>query len=153
MKGDIMKKEHIIHAIEAAETYHEEQLDKVARLIKGEKIENPTPISKEACKFGKWLYGEAKDIQSILGLQFYDNMEIMHGFWHSEYKKIYDIFYDLDKNIVLSFLFGNRRKVEADMLKKAQEYFEELQSITQNLLKALHVSKKRVLVLSESFFL
>jgi hypothetical protein len=147
-----MTKLHIIHAIESAETYHEEQLNKVAMLLDGKDIENPTPTNKEECNFGKWLYGDAKEIQNILGLQFYDNIELMHGFWHSEYQKIYEIFYDVEKNSILKFLFGNRKNVKPEMLQKAKEYYKELQAITKNLLKALYVSKKRVLALSESFF-
>jgi len=147
-----MTKLHIIHAIENAESYHEEQLQKVARLLNGEKINNVTPIEKESCEFGKWLYGEGTEIKTILGLKFYENIEIMHTFWHREYKKIYEIFYDVKKNIVMKLLFGNRNKVTDEMLEEAKEYFKELQAITQNLLKALYVSKKRVLALSEGYF-
>jgi len=147
-----MTKLHIIHAIESAESYHEEQLQKVAKLLDGQKVDNPTPANKEECNFGKWLYGDATKIQNLLGLQFYDNIELMHGFWHREYQKIYEIFYDVDKNAILTFLFGNRKDVDEAMLQKAKEYYKELQAITENLLKALYVSKKRVLALSESFF-
>ncbi len=147
-----MTKLHIIHAIESAESYHEEQLQKVSMLLEGKKIKNPTPLSKEACNFGKWLYSEAKDIQKIIGSQFYDNIELMHGFWHTEYKKIYEIFYDSEKNSIMTFLFGNRKNVKPEMLQRAKEYYQELQEITHNLLKALNVSKRRVLALGESSF-
>ena len=147
-----MTRLNIIHAIEEAESYHEEQLQKVAKLLEGKRVDKPTPLDKEACNFGKWLYGDAKKIQNLIGAQFYDNIELMHGFWHAQYRKIYEIFYDVHRNAIMTFLFGNRKSVDPQMLQKAQEYFQELQNITQNLLKALYISKKRILALSENMF-
>jgi len=148
-----MTKADIIKAIEVLEIYHKEQLSKIAQLIDGYKVKNLTPLNKEECEFGRWLYGEGKSIESLLGLQFYNNIELMHSFWHDEYKKIYEIFYDTKKNTLLKFCFGCRKKsISGEMSKKAKEYFRELQAITQNLLKALTVSKTRLLALNESAF-
>ena len=83
-----MTKKQILHAIEHAYEYHVEQMEKVTLLVEGNKVKNPTPRMKNECDFGKWLYGDASRIKRLLGIQFYDEMELIHEFWHIQYKKI-----------------------------------------------------------------
>jgi hypothetical protein len=147
-----MTKLDIIHTIEDAEIYHQEQLQKVSRLLGGEKLKNLTPVDKDTCNFGVWLYTDGRLVEKLLGLQLYENMELMHTFWHAEYKKIYEIFYDTKKHRILTFFVGNKRQVSSVMLQKAKVHFLELQEITKNLLKALYVVKKRVLALGDNCF-
>jgi hypothetical protein len=142
-----MKKKDVIYVLENAERYHKEQLEKVARLLQGKKEKKLTPLNKEACEFGKWLYGEGRVIETMLGLQFYDNIELMHAFWHNEYAKIYNLLFDTQKNRIVSFFLGNKKHLSATTMQEVQHHFQELQEITKNLLKALSVAKKRILAL------
>lgn len=147
-----MTKKQILHAIEHAYEYHTEQMEKVTLLIEGKKVKNPTPRMKDECEFGKWLYGDASRIKRLLGIQFYNEMEIIHEFWHIQYEKIYNIYYNDEEDGLLTKLFGNRRKLSEDEREEVRGYYKELSRATDDLLDALSASKRRIIALKEYIF-
>jgi len=148
----VMTKKEILHAIEHAYEYHTQQMEKVSLLIEGKKVKNPTPRMKNECEFGKWLYGDASRFKRLLGIQFYNDMEIIHEFWHIQYEKIYTIYYGDEEERLLTKLFGNRRRLSKEEYEEVRKYYKELRRATDDLLEALTASTRRILALKEYIF-
>ena len=134
----------MIETIEEAEQYHEKELQKVAHFLTHKESSELSLPNKKSCEFQKWLDRYAEVIAEVLGEDSYKNIEIMHTFWHTEYKKLYETLYDTQKNRFFTILFGNRRTLDDRELKQAQHHYEELKEITNNLLKALNTLKTKV---------
>jgi hypothetical protein len=147
-----MIKKHVLAAIENVIEYHTEQMEKIEQLVNGESVKKLAPVSKFDCEFGKWIYGDAQRIQTVLGIQFYENVTVMHEYWHIEYGKIHDIFYDDEESGLLSKIFGNRRKVTAKELAQARGDYKKLTRTSDDILEALTASKRRVLALKNESF-
>jgi hypothetical protein len=147
-----MKKKDVIEAIDHAYEYHVEQMEKVTLLVKGDKVKNMPPKEKDECEFGHWLYGSAKRIKRLLGIQFYSNMELIHEFWHIQYEKIYDVYYKDKKDRILTKLLGSRRRLSKEEFEEVQHYYKDIKRATKDLLGALDASKRRIIALKESVF-
>jgi hypothetical protein len=147
-----MKKKDVLKAIEHAQEYHLEQMEKVSLLVAGKKVKNPTPRIKDECEFGKWLYGDASHIKTLLGLQFYKNMELIHEYWHIQYEKIYDIYYSDEEEGILTKLLGHLRGLTPEERELVDEYYNALEQATDDLLDALNSSKRRIIALKEYVF-
>lgn len=147
-----MNKEETLESINKAIESHKNQMQKIEAMIDGAKVNNPTAVSKTECAFGKWLYNEDNRIQKILGSQFYNNVENLHSQWHLEYKRIFDIFQNTQKKGFFSKMIGSGsiNSMEQD---KARLYHSELLDTTENLLKALESSQRRISALSDTKFI
>jgi hypothetical protein len=146
-----MNKSKSLDAIENARKSHELQMAKIEALIFGKKVENPTAVAKTQCEFGKWLYNQDNRVKEILGALFYTEIETLHGKWHSEYLRIFEIFFKDKKPSFLSVFTGGS-KIQAMDIDKAKFYYSELQVTTNELLKILASSQRRISALSESKF-
>ncbi|WP_457748691.1 CZB domain-containing protein [Sulfurimonas sp.] len=146
-----MNKEQTITAIEAARKAHIEQMDKIKFLLAGKEVDNLTPVSKIKCTFGQWLYGDDESVKSILGVQFYENLDTIHETWHMQYAKIHAIFIREKKEGFFSKIFGVH-KIDALELERAKVYYKDLEEATKELLRILDTSQRRVQALSESKF-
>jgi hypothetical protein len=146
-----MNKEETIEALENAKKLHIQQMDKIKALIQGEEIENPTPVGKMECDFGKIFYGKKDDFFHILGAQFYEKLDLLHEKWHIDYVKINTLFFQEKKGGFFSKLIGSNKINPLDY-DKAKLYFVELSSITEELLRLLDASLRRVGALSDSKF-
>ncbi len=107
-----MDKEKTLASIQNARRAHEAQMSKIKATINGERVENPTAVSKTKCDFGIWLYDDENHLRNILGSLFYDNMEVLHGKWHSEYLRIFEIFFQEQKKVFLQKYLGQLRLVK-----------------------------------------
>lgn len=147
-----MDKIQTIEAIVNAKKAHEIQMKKIEALLNGKEVENPTAVLKTECDFGKWLYAE-NNLKSILGSQFYNNLENLHARWHIEYSRLFEIFFKgKKKSGLLSKMFGSG-KVGGMELDKAHLYYSELEATTKELLKAISSSQRRLEALREEKFL
>ena len=146
-----MDKAKTLESIQGARKALESQMDKIKTAINGGSVENPTALSKVKCEFGKWLYDENNHLRDILGSLFYDKLDILHSRWHSEYFKIFEICFKKEKQGFFSEMFG-ASKVSDMELDKAKLYYVELEVTTQELLKALSSSERRLSALQESKF-
>jgi len=146
-----MEKQLILEAIENAKTLHLQQMHKIENLIKGKEVEDPTPIAKTECLFGKFLYDDQNELYQMLGEQFFHKLDILHEQWHKQYFKIYNIYFNKSGGGFISKLFGSKKidPLDAD---KAKLYFVELREITDELIHAIDVSKRRLTALSASKF-
>ncbi|WP_457743666.1 CZB domain-containing protein [Sulfurimonas sp.] len=146
-----MTKSQSLEAIDHVRIAHLEQMDKIeVAVVYGQHVDNPTSVSKMKCDFGKWLYGEENSsIQTLLGAQFYEKLDLMHERWHNEYSKIYDMLFKEKKQGLFSTIF-NKNKIDSLTMDKVTTYYVELQVITKELLNILDKSKRRMEALNES---
>ena len=148
-----MDKTRTLESISSVRMAHQSQMKKIVMLIDGQKVDNPTAVSKTQCEFGKWLYAKDSNLKRIIGALFYDNLEIAHAKWHSEYTRLFKIFFKNElKQGFFSKLMGNPKISDMEM-DKAKLYYSELSATTQELLKALDACERRVIALSESKFI
>ncbi len=119
-----MNKIQTLEAIVDARNFHLYEMEKIALVIGGEKIDNPTAVSKTKCAFGQWLYADENQLKKILGALFYNNLELIHAQWHNEYINIFKIFFKDEKKSFFSKLIG--AKVDDMEIDKAKLYFREL---------------------------
>ncbi len=146
-----MNKDLTLEAINSARDSHMSQLDKIQALIDGEEITNPTTVSYTKCTFGLWLYDKNNNIENILGENFYQQIEQLHIKWHGEYSRIFDIFFTNRKKGFFAKILGHSN-VDEKELDRAKLYYSELQETTQNLLRILASSQRRIAALSETKF-
>ena len=151
MRLNDMNKQETINANEHAREAHIGQMAKVKSLIEGKQVDNLTPISKIKCEFGQWLYGDRERVKSVLGVQFYENLDTAHEAWHVQYSKIHAIFVHEKDEGFFSKIFGTH-KVNALEVEKAKVYYKDLELATKNLLRVLDASQRRVQALSEAKF-
>jgi len=146
-----MDKEKTIEAICNARKAHENQMKKIVTLLNGKEINNPTAVLKTECSFGKWLYSDDNNLKEILGAIFYNNLETLHAKWHVEYSRLFDIFFKNKKSGLFSKIFGTD-KIEEMEIDKAKVYYSELKVTTEELLKAMASSLRRLEALREDKF-
>lgn len=146
-----MNKEQTLQALQNAKRYHIEQMEKIADLLSHKKIKKPTPLGKTECDFGKILYGNRDHFFSILGAQFYQNLDLFHEQWHKEYAKIYKLFFEQKEPGLFSKFLG-KSSIDPLVYDKAKLYYLELQSVTNELLRLLDVSLRRAEALSDAKF-
>jgi len=147
-----MTKSQTLEAIERARSAHIEQMKKIDLMLRGMRVENPTTVSKMECPFGKWLYGAQKDfIVSILGLQFYEDLDKAHEAWHMEYAKIYALLIPKKKEGLFAKVF-QKEKIDTLSIDKAKTYYVDLEANTKQLLKMLEKSQRRMMATKEEKF-
>jgi hypothetical protein len=147
-----MDKNQTLEAMLKARKSHETQMTKIEAALNGERVENPTSVSKRSCNFGKLLYTEENHMEEILGELFYDRLEKAHAQWHLEYARIYNIFYKEEKKGFFSSLLGSSQKVDGLELDKAKLYYLELEETTKELLNVFGSCERRVSAMSEAKF-
>jgi hypothetical protein len=142
-------KENYISNIEKARDTHLTQMAKLDLIVSGSSIKDPIPLEKTQCPFGQWLYGE-KNLKEILGAQMYEKIEKTHELWHTQYAKIYDIFFKEQNSGFLSKIFKHKpTQMELD---KAKAYYGDLKEITDELLSLLLSCERRIRALNDSKF-
>ncbi len=146
-----MNKQETLEALQSAKRYHLDQMEKIEDLLSHKNITNPTPLAKTECEFGKILYGNRDDFYSIVGAQFYEKLDFYHEQWHKEYLKIYKLFFEHKEQGMFSKLLG-KSSVDPLAYDKAKLYYVELQSVTNELLRFLDASLRRVEALSDAKF-
>ena len=146
-----MNKAQTLEAIEHAKAAHEAQMIKIQDLLDGLKVSNPPESAKTKCAFGLWFHDDSNKVKEILGAQFYDKIDKLHSTWHVEYLRIFEIFFSNKRKGFFSKIIGSS-KVEDMELDKAKLYYSELLKTTDELLKVLEVSRRRVSALSDSKF-
>ena len=147
-----MQKETIIQQIEQAEKYHRIQYKKLKNMLAGIETTKPTPLNKEECDFGKWLYPNSHLLQELLGTQFYEKLEAIHTQWYAYYLPFYDLYYTKTKGGFFSKEKIVFHKIDGDAQEKAKNLFQEIEKTTQELLQHIDVCKKRVYALQKDHF-
>ena len=143
-------KNRMIEALKNARKSHKLQMGTISSMINGDKVTEKLELDKNKCEFGKWLYNDTNRVKSILGSQFYAILDDEHTRWHSECQKISDIL-AVEKKGVISKLLGSE-KPDHMRFEKAEIYYAQLELKTEELLKILTSSERRLVALHESKF-
>ena len=146
-----MTKQQTLDTLEKARVSHLTQMNKIDSILHNIKIAKPTPVAQTECAFGQWLYSKDVHIESLIGEQFYRKIESLHSEWHKQYFKIYKICFLEEKKGFFSKILGSDG-IEPMTLDKVKLYYVELQEITDELLKVLASSRRRLEALNESKF-
>ncbi|NPA60246.1 MAG: hypothetical protein GXO30_07275 [Epsilonproteobacteria bacterium] len=146
-----MNKEKTIHSVQNTIKVHEAQMSKIIDAIEGKNVSETIAVDKKDCEFGKWLYGSDNQLRNVLGSFFYDQIETLHVRWHCEYAKIFDILFKKQKKGFFAKMMGSSQ-VDEMQLDKVKVYYSELKVTTQELLKILASSERRLSALPESKF-
>ena len=147
-----MDKNSTLQAIQNARKAHEVQMAKIEDAIAGNYVEDPATVSKTECAFGMWLYNDNNHVKEILGAQFFNTIEMNHTKWHNEYLAVFNILF---KNRKKQGFLSKMMKVKPidDMeLDRVKAYYSDLKITTNELLKILGASERRVDAMSESKF-
>ena len=143
------KKEFCLENLHKAKNSHENEMIKLEMVFKGSLPENPTPRGSTECFLGKWFYS-SPNLNKYLGPQLYQKLEALHNQWHSQYTKIYDIYFKEEKK---GFFKKLKKHQPSQMEKdKAAAYYDDLKKITQELLHTLIICERRLKALSDSKF-
>lgn len=148
-----MGKEKTLEAIQNARDAHKSQMDKIKSLLAGEKVKDPTAVEKTQCAFGKWLYDEENNLPRLLGSLFYTKVEVHHAKWHTEYIRLFQIFFkDEEKKKGFFAKFLGEPKINDMDIDKAKLYYSELEVTTGELLKMLDSCERKVNAMNEEKF-
>ena len=147
-----MNKQYMISALENARKSHKLQMRTIGSMIKGKEVTEKLEVDKHKCEFGKWLYDEDNHIKHILGSQFYTKLDEEHTRWHSECHKISDILSVKEKQGIISKLIGSNKE-EQMKREKAGIYHEQIKIKTEELLKVLTSSQRRLEAMHDDKFL
>lgn len=146
-----MDKNKMVAALQNARKSHRLQMRSISSMIKGKEVSEKIEVDKHKCEFGKWLYSEDNRLKHILGSQFYAKLDDEHTRWHSECHKISDILSVQEKKGFVSKLVGSNKE-EQMKREKADIYYEQLKIKTDELLKILTSSERRLLAMHDSRF-
>ncbi|MDQ7042227.1 MAG: CZB domain-containing protein [Sulfurimonas sp.] len=146
-----MTKEEMVKSIEHAKEMHLEQMLKIEFEIDGKIVEKRPALGKMDCECGIWFHSHEKEMKTILGMQFFERLDKYHEEWHRSYANIYKMFEENEKKSLFSKLLGSSES-EAMQRDKEKLYYSELQTDTQELLKAADAAIRRVSALKEDKF-
>ena len=147
-----MDKAKTLESVLNAKKAHESQMQKIDTAIEGGVVPNPTSISKTECDFGKWLYHEDSNLRKILGALFYDKLELLHGQWHNEYAKVFEILFKKEEKKGFFSKFTKTSKISEMDIDRVKLYYSELAITTKELLQTIDASHRRLMALQESKF-
>ncbi len=146
-----MGKKKMITALENARKSHKLQMRTIDSMIKGKEVSETLEVDRYKCEFGKWLYHEDNHLKHILGSQFYTKLDDEHTRWHSECHKISEILSVKEKKGFISKLIGSNKE-QLMKREKAGIYHEQLKIKTEELLKVLTSSQRRLEAIHDDKF-
>lgn len=147
-----MQKEEVLSQLRAAKSAHINWVQRAKFLIEGFTInESSIPVNSTECKFGKWFYTEGQRLNDIRNnpVESMTTIEELHQELHDVYLKIYKIYYDNPKIGFFSKLFGKKNTVSDSDISLAKEYFNDIERISKELIKALNIMERRITVVSD----
>ena len=147
-----MEKDHIIEHLRAAKTAHIKWVQKAKLLINGIEVEKDAiPVNSTECKFGKWFYSDGQVLNALSNnpMECMVSIEQLHFELHDIYMNIFHIYFSKPSGGFLSKIFGSKKKVTPEEVKKAEEYFKDLEEVSKKLLDEINRLERRLLAVSE----
>ncbi len=147
-----MQKQTILEELRKAKAAHINWVQKAKLLISGFKIdEDAIPVNATQCHFGQWFYSDAQRLNGLRTnpLHCMERVEKLHTQLHDIYLNIYKIYYDIEPQGLLSRLFGKKKSTTKEATARAQEYFNEMERVSKELINELNMMERRIIVLPE----
>jgi mevalonate kinase len=148
-----MNKDDILERLRIAKAAHVSWVQRAKLLIEGFTInETSIPVNSTECEFGKWFYSDGQRLNDIRNnpLSAMEEIESIHFKLHDVYLKIYKIYYDTEKKGFFEKMFGKKKKVSEEDKLLAKKYYDEMDLISQNLVKALNTMERRINVVNDA---
>ncbi|MDQ7085381.1 MAG: CZB domain-containing protein [Sulfurovum sp.] len=148
-----MTREEILNQLRLAKAAHISWVQRAKLLIEGLTInESSIPVNSTECGFGKWFYSDGQRLNSIrnIPMECMEDIEILHFKLHDVYLNIYKIYYSTNTQGFFSKMFNKKKKVTAGETILAKKYFDEMNSISKELVKALNLMERRVNAVNEA---
>ena len=148
-----MNKEEILTQLRVAKAAHISWVQRAKLLIEGFTInETSIPINSTECQFGQWFYSDGQRLNDIRNnpIESMQEIESLHFKLHDVYLHIYKVYYDLEKKGFFSKVFGKKKKVSDEDKLLAKKYYEEMDAISKELVKALNIMERRIGVVNEN---
>jgi hypothetical protein len=148
-----MKKENVLEHLRAAKLAHIKWVQKAKLLINDVDIEEDAiPVDSTECAFGKWFYtdGQALNALSNNPLECMNKIETLHFALHDKYLQIFSIYFSKEKQRgFFAKLLGMKRKAVSDAEQQlAQEYYNEMEMISKELLDEINRLERRLVAVS-----
>ena len=148
-----MEKENILDELRSAKVAHLKWVQRAKSLISGVPIEKEAiPLDYTDCMFGKWFYSVGQEIALMPGMTIMDSIGEKHTALHSIYFKIFQIYFGDQARSFFSKLLKMKKKVSSAEQEMAEQYYEELESVSKELLDMIGRLERRINALGEEFF-
>ena len=148
-----MNKEEILNQLRRAKAAHISWVQRAKMLIEGFTInETSIPINSTECQFGQWFYSDGQRLNDIRTnpIESMTKIEELHFKLHDVYLNIFKIYYDTKKKGFFSKMFGRKKKVSESDIALAREYFNEMDIVSKDLVKALNIMERRISVVNDA---
>ena len=145
-----MDKNQILEQIHTAKAAHISWIQKAKLLIEGFEVDqNSIPVNSTECRFGKWYYSDAQEINSLKSssLRCMKSVERFHFELHDIYQNIFKLYYATDKKDLSTNSFGEKKNIDDDTVKIGREYFLRLEKVSKSLLEEINRLEKRVVAI------
>jgi len=140
-----MKKNEIVQKIRLARLAHVKWVQRAKSLVNGVPIkEEDIPLTSDACEFGKWFYTDGQILLAIFNERSVKEIEDFHNQLHTEYMKIFSIYFDMSNMGFFAKLLRSGRKVSKEDKKRAQSYLNSLEVISDKLIKKLNIIETKI---------
>ena len=148
-----MEKESITEHLRSAKLAHLKWVQRAKSLISNIPIkEEAIPLDYTECAFGKWFYSDAQELALMPGMDCIKLIEEKHTELHNIYFKIFQIYFSDTNRSFFSKMLKLRKKVSPAEQDIAQQYYEDLENVSKELLGYIERLDRRINALSENFF-
>ena len=148
-----MEKDSILEHLRSAKVAHLKWVQRAKSLIANIPIkEESIPLDYTECAFGKWFYSDAQALSLMPGMDCIKLIEEKHTELHNVYFKIFQIYFSDTNRSFFSKMLNIKKKISEAEQEMAQQYYDELEKISKELLSYIERLERRIGALSESFF-
>jgi len=142
-----MKISDAVEQIRSARAAHKAWVARADALIEGMNVDKEhIPMLPTDCIFGKWYYGSG---QALSKLPAFKAMEKPHDELHRTYMRIFKLLFNEPDVSAFGRLFGGKAKAKAAQLKQAQEMFERLKKLSDDVCDVLEALEDQLLTFAK----
>lgn len=143
-----MDRNDILEHIKGARRAHQKWVESANAIVCDLAADtNDTPVDHTKCNFGRWFYSEGIKLAKLDKLDYIDQIDKKHQQLHTEYKKIYNIYFAQDNRSFFGKLFNTKPIIFYDDKQRAKRSCQELREISEELLNLLELLEKHIALL------
>jgi hypothetical protein len=148
-----MDKTETLEHLHNAKKAHIKWVQRAKALIEGLPVEKEAiPVDCTECKFGQWFYGEGQNLNAIPGMECLQEIERLHFQLHDIYMKIFKVYFGDMNRSFFSKLFKIQKKLSDNDKEIAKAYYENLFSVSQELVSVIDKLERRLHAMSGGAF-
>ncbi|MDX1295282.1 MAG: CZB domain-containing protein [Sulfurimonadaceae bacterium] len=153
MRGDnVSAKELYLNHLREARAKHLHWLKRVKQLVSGMRMASDAiELKASQSRFGIWFYDEAAIYTTAENREVMQAIESLHAECFDYYAKIHRVMFNRSSGSFFGMIMGYH-KAGAKELAAAQEYYEVLVDVSDEMIKKLRKLEKQMAELSENRF-